>query len=176
MSTSLALLSAIYAVTTPGAHDLGLKIAECLIWLDMETPFRDELDTALHSWVLPATSISIAANHSTPLRTQREQARMSYSLICTLGDYRLSKFEVPSLGFQGLDEPGTVMVGLGGLLPHGMSHAQGDRVTLSTFMSTSIIKKIAYLFKESDNPILQYDRSSPIRVSSFDTMFFCRSR
>jgi hypothetical protein len=169
MGQSFAILSAIFAVTTPGVFENGLGIATTLCGRSQQQLILDDRSQALNQWALPTSDFSIVCNRETPIHCEERQGLMTYSLISTFGQYINSKYEVPALGFNALDTPGTVMVGMGGLFPHGVCRGLGERLTITAFMSSQTLRESTGIVRHDE--IMKYFRSCPVSLVVYDSLF-----
>ncbi|KAH6867657.1 hypothetical protein BKA70DRAFT_1493935 [Coprinopsis sp. MPI-PUGE-AT-0042] len=170
MAGSFAILGAIQAITAPGVFDIAIDIATQLS-CHVRSSAIDERNAALAHWAVPATNVSVACNQDAPIARADDLEPMTYSLVATLGSYILSKFQVPDLNFHCHDSPGTVMVGMMGLFPHGFARGDGNRITLTAYTPRNTLEETATITK--NNCSHQFFRASPLLLSTYDRLVQC---
>jgi hypothetical protein len=168
MEESFALISAIQEATILHIRDIALDIAKELIHCQRSLPINDDHE-ALEHWSLSATNLTIDCNRDTPFHLQEDAGAMSYSVFASFGQYIESKFKVKGLDFHCYDIPGTVMVGMTGLFPYGVSRGDGNRINFTLFTPRQTLIDTA-TFTKNDRS-LEFLCSSPLPVSTFDSAY-----
>ncbi|KAG2005826.1 hypothetical protein CC2G_002194 [Coprinopsis cinerea AmutBmut pab1-1] len=141
MTESFAVLGGAVAITQPWLFNAGLEVLESLNRRTFPVNNAETLDAILNFWSNPLTAFSVIINRESAIHRDISSPTWAFDLIYTGGSYRDGRFESPTLGCRFLYDPGTVILGLGSLIRHGVAPAAGDRVCIVSFFRESMLER-----------------------------------
>ncbi|EAU83988.1 hypothetical protein CC1G_12947 [Coprinopsis cinerea okayama7 len=144
MTESFAVLGAVLAVTQPWLFDAGMEVLENLHTKCISVNNSKVLDGILGFWSNPFTAFSVICNRETLIHRDLSSPQWCYDLVYTGGRYQNGRFESPTLGRRFLYDPGTVMVGLGNLIHHGVAPVEGDRFCIVSYFRSSMLERASH--------------------------------
>ncbi|EFI27291.1 hypothetical protein CC1G_14763 [Coprinopsis cinerea okayama7 len=141
MTESFAVLGGVIAITQPWLFNAGLEVLESLHRRTFPVDNAETLDAILNFWSNPFTAFSVIVNRESSIHRDISSPTWAYDLIYTGGTYRNGRFESPTLGCRFVYNPGTVIVGLGSLIRHGVAPVDGDRVCIVSYFRESMLER-----------------------------------
>ncbi|EAU86499.1 hypothetical protein CC1G_10221 [Coprinopsis cinerea okayama7 len=144
MMESFAVLGGVIAITQPWLFDTGLEVLESLHRRNVNMNDIDMLDAVLDFWSNPFTAFSVITNRESTIHRDISSPTWAFDLIYTGGTYRDGRLESPTLGGRFLYDPGTVIVGLGSLIRHGVAPVEGDRLCIVSYFRESMLDRASH--------------------------------
>jgi hypothetical protein len=157
MSDTFAILGGALAVTHPRLFDSGLQTMESVSQGRFPTELSMACKDALQSWSSPFSCIDVAVNRETLLHRDVSHMATGYTSIVGTGRYDLADMEFPGLGVRFSFLPGTMMIGMLGLLEYGISKADGDSITLTSHFDSALLSRCSDLMPAWPPKLMGWD-------------------
>ncbi|EAU86498.2 hypothetical protein CC1G_10220 [Coprinopsis cinerea okayama7 len=139
---SFAVLGGILAVTHPWLFDAALAVLSSMEEGKIDISQPENLHQVLTFWSAPFTKFKVVTNRETVLQRNLNSPPWTYDLVWTGGTLSNGRFECPSLGYRFINDPGTVFVGLLGILEHGIALGKSEQVQFFASFEESILKHV----------------------------------
>ena len=132
---SSALLSGIIRVIHPQMFKMGIEAMT-------KMGSRPDLADVLSLWYSIFNGVQVISNREAPVHRDHSTRWEWYDLLATVGPYDTTFFALPGVGIRFLYGSGTVIGICGRVLRHGVSEADGERISLAYYMRENVQRRL----------------------------------